>query len=344
MEYKKELHPLFETLSLILLMKNFTSVKVELINSLDEMEIDGESFYKKNLSYLEGYIKGFEEKYISGPEEDFFFGDDTEFFLIVVAIVVEYSQLEADIDTLTDKEILHMIERFFAEDVQPRPAGLDTMEERFALVKATDYSEEAKWKLFTLLNHPLDKFKALFELYRRNKQAFVYTMEKNRECLETLLSEVPPNVSPVMEHLMKELSLGGVTIYLTAAFPLLEWLTSNTAFQGILANQLYLYKKGMEHAREILPGMLKVLGDKSKFDILYALKERGKYNLEIAKELGLTPATVSHHMGILLSHYFVMVEKREGRVYYRLNQESIRELTGLLEGIFGVKEEENGSN
>ena len=80
--------------------------------------------------------------------------------------------------------------------------------------------------------------------------------------------------------------------------------------------------------------MLKLLGDKSKFEILCSLKERGKYNLEIAEELRLTPATASHHMGLLLSNQFVAVEKKDGKVYYRLNRETIEEMIRYLEGVF----------
>ena len=37
-------------------MKDFAVVKADLLKSLEKMEIDGENFYKKNLSYLEGYV------------------------------------------------------------------------------------------------------------------------------------------------------------------------------------------------------------------------------------------------------------------------------------------------
>lgn len=137
-----------------------------------------------------------------------------------------------------------------------------------------------------------------------------------------------------MEELITGLEMDQITVYLTAALPLMGWLTSKTAFQGILLDKLYLYKKNREDAREILPGMLKVLGDKSKFEILYSLKERGKYNLEIAEELRLTPATVSHHMGILLSNRFVTVEKQDGKVYYQFNREPFGEMIRFLEEIF----------
>lgn len=60
--------------------------------------------------------------------------------------------------------------------------------------------------------------------------------------------------------------------------------------------------------------ILKLLGDKSKFEILCLLKTHGRYNLEIAEELHLAPATASHHMSMLLSNHMVTVEKKDGRI------------------------------
>ncbi len=376
MEYKRELHPLLETLGLIYLVKNFSSVRAECVQSLKEMEIDGEAFYKKNLSYLEKYVNEFEKKYVPDPEEDFFFGNSLEFFITVSAILIEYPELETDIDTLTEDEVLGRIESFFAEEIsqaagradfmekretaagpdaveKPEAAArlnavekpevaaepdaadkLDTMERRFALIQSMDYPEETKWKLLTFMNHPLEKCRALVGILRKNRPAFEYTLERNRECLETLLSEAPRELSSVMKNLVEELAPGEITIYQTAVFPLMEWLNSKAAFQGIMTDKLYLYKKNLSDAREILPGMLKILGDKSKFEILCSLKERGKYNLEIAEELRFTPATASHHMGILLSNHFVTVEKKDGKVYYRLNSETIAEVIRYMEGVF----------
>ena len=100
LKYKKELHPLLETLGLIYLTKNFSAAREELIHSLEEMEIDGETFYKKNLSWLESYVREFQKKYIPDPEDDFFFGNSLEFFLTASAVLTEYPELETDISVL----------------------------------------------------------------------------------------------------------------------------------------------------------------------------------------------------------------------------------------------------
>jgi DNA-binding transcriptional ArsR family regulator len=81
---------------------------------------------------------------------------------------------------------------------------------------------------------------------------------------------------------------------------------------------------------EIIQG-LKALSDKSKFEILLSLKTSPKYNLEIAQQLGLTAATMSHHMNVLLTCGFVGINKQAGRVYYHIEEDSIRHFISSLE-------------
>ncbi len=148
------------------------------------------------------------------------------------------------------------------------------------------------------------------------------------------MSQAPSALSDVICRLVSEFHPESKRVYLTAVLPLMEWITPTIIFQGVLADKLDLYQKNLENAKEMLPPILKLLGDKSKFEILCLLKSHGKYNLEIAEELQLTPATASHHMSMLLSNHMVTVEKKDGRVYYQLNQETLREITKCFGEIF----------
>ena len=87
-----------------------------------------------------------------------------------------------------------------------------------------------------------------------------------------------------------------------------------------------------------LPPLLKILGDRSKFQILCVLRQGGKYNSELAEELGLTPATMSHHMSILLANQLVTVEKREAKLRYQLNREAVGKVATGLAWVFGLED------
>ena len=75
---------------------------------------------------------------------------------------------------------------------------------------------------------------------------------------------------------------------------------------------------------EIVP-VCKLLGDKSKMDILLFIKDKPAYGSEIAKHFSLTTATVSHHMNKLLQLRLVQADLRDGKVYYQASKEMLQE-------------------
>lgn len=78
---------------------------------------------------------------------------------------------------------------------------------------------------------------------------------------------------------------------------------------------------------------LKLLADKSKLEILSLLKKRRFYSGELANALKLSNATVSYHMNALLTAGLIDVDKDEKRLYYSLNQRSVREVLAGLEEL-----------
>lgn len=308
----KTLHPFLETLGLIYMTKNFEAVKTDLLNSLKEMNIDGAQFYKQYLSYLDNYVQVFEDTYALKQEETFFFGYNTEFFLTVLAMATELFESNAEPDQLTQSHIFSVMNSFLRQKNSEKASNSSDMENWFLLLQSSEYSEDTKWRLLELIHNPVRKFQELFHIYENNRTAFDVTFQKNKKQLEKLVSQAPSEPSDVICSLMSEFHPESKRFYLTAVLPLMEWITPTIIFQGVLTNKLDLYQKNLENAKEMLPPILKLLGDKSKFEILCLLKSHGRYNLEIAEELQLTPATASHHMSLLLSNHMVTVEKKMG--------------------------------
>ncbi len=330
----RTLHPFLETLGLIYMTKNFEAVKTDMLSSLEEMNIDGTQFYKQYLSYLDNYVQVFEDTYALKEEETFFFGYNTEFFLTVLAMATELFESDADPEQLTQPHIFSVMNSFLKEKNSEKASNSSDMENWFLLLQSSEYSEDTKWRLLELIHNPVEKFQELFHIYENNRTAFDTTFQKNKKQLEKLVSQAPSALSDVICRLVSEFHPESKRVYLTAVLPLMEWITPTIIFQGVLADKLDLYQKNLENAKEMLPPILKLLGDKSKFEILCLLKSHGKYNLEIAEELQLTPATASHHMSMLLSNHMVTVEKKDGRVYYQLNQETLREIMKCFGEIF----------
>lgn len=66
---------------------------------------------------------------------------------------------------------------------------------------------------------------------------------------------------------------------------------------------------------------LKLLSDKSKFQILSYIKDKTAYGNELANHLGLSTATVSHHMSLLQTNHLVRINQEGNRFYYSSNKE-----------------------
>lgn len=61
---------------------------------------------------------------------------------------------------------------------------------------------------------------------------------------------------------------------------------------------------------EHLLGCLKTLGDKSRLDMLKLLKEQERSGQELARELGISQGTVSHHLNVLVRDEFILPQPR----------------------------------
>lgn len=78
---------------------------------------------------------------------------------------------------------------------------------------------------------------------------------------------------------------------------------------------------------------LKIISDKSKFDILMYIKNKEEYGQELADKFNLSKPIISHHMNALLSTSFVKLRKDNNRLYYSMNKDNIKRFYKELEKI-----------
>lgn len=90
-------------------------------------------------------------------------------------------------------------------------------------------------------------------------------------------------------------------------------------------------KKGQEKS---IADILKILGDKTKQDILYALRHESLYGQALAEKLGLSTPTISYHMNLLLHHDFIHVSRESTRLYYSLNKEALAKSLEQIRAYF----------
>jgi DNA-binding transcriptional ArsR family regulator len=85
---------------------------------------------------------------------------------------------------------------------------------------------------------------------------------------------------------------------------------------------------------ERLAKIYNILSDETRLKLVRALVERPHYGQELAKLLGISNATVFHHLSMLEHQDLVYLERIEHRVYYILKTERLRQL--LTQGTLFV--------
>lgn len=80
----------------------------------------------------------------------------------------------------------------------------------------------------------------------------------------------------------------------------------------------------------------KVFSDGSKLEILRLLSQRHYINRELASALGLSAATISHHMSVLTELGLVRTTVSANRILYDLNRERLSEVSAGMAAYFAA--------
>lgn len=84
---------------------------------------------------------------------------------------------------------------------------------------------------------------------------------------------------------------------------------------------------------------IKLLGDKTRFDILCYLRDRRAYGQELSAKFGLSRNTIHHHMSKLLAARLVSCTVDGNRVYYTVDRESVSDLLNRQRALLLPQEE-----
>lgn len=98
---------------------------------------------------------------------------------------------------------------------------------------------------------------------------------------------------------------------------------------GIYFFPLKELKEKYSSHEEALVSDLKALGDSTRLNIMYSLAKEPMYTQQLAEKLYLTPATISHHIDILIKRELISITmdvEKSKRIYYEINGEKLRSL------------------
>ncbi|OPD23080.1 ArsR family transcriptional regulator [Clostridium botulinum] len=325
-EILDKLNPICEIFGLIYISHDYEKFIDALKKELNNNGVNGELFLKKNFKIIDKYIKTFDKyKVINENELMFFDEDDESIFMLIAFVLINNKELIYSLDNITDDQFKSIILDVYNEISEEERTidSISTLKNTIEFLKELDLKENTKWKLMIILNEPKKYYKSLIKIIEDNKIAYNQACKAIEKPLSKLISNyikyVNSDKCEVLNNIIKN-NDSNIIIIPTLIFGTSLFEFKNTYFMGLLYEIIckeYIYSMGNKGELVL---KLKALSDKSKLEIISLLKAGPKYSLEIAEALKLTPATVSYHMGSLLECSMVVVEKKQGKVYYHLNK------------------------
>lgn len=326
---KYELNPLIETFALLTIPQWGKTQKKEAIQALDDFGINGVAFYAAHYSLLERYFAAFASRRVESQGVEYIREMSDELALSLIAILCAHPEWFDDFDAVSEKQVRAAVDKGFK-------SLLEIDGDIFDALQTSGLSDKAKWQISALLQHPKQKIQLVVEAVEANLPAFEHARAK-----------LEPEIEPLLESLENQVESGNLpdlvkqAVRMNAKARIVPSLASGLGIigyedfcvVGLLVDKVLA---GQDESLTKMEAILaaKALGDANRIEILKALKDGELYNLEIARLLGLTPATTSHHMNALLSAGFVEGSLKDGKAYYHLCPDGIRRYRDWLESRF----------
>jgi len=233
-------------------------------------------------------------------------------------------------------------EEWQQEDDAP---AMETVQELTALLDRSDVSGEVRYQLLCLYLDPQGFLEALrrvagpmMEVLQRHFGLIRERYEQQRdsldeEALNMLLAEGGSGMKLSLDEEGLQICMG-IFRYNGISFHGYDQLNGSQITLVPVGMFLSRLIGGKNQKQELSPAEIqaacKALGDNSRYRILTLILERGRmYLQELAKELGLTPATVSHHIATLMEADLLQVEMGEQEkriIYYVADREHLAAL------------------
>lgn len=331
MNAAKALNPVFEIIGLLAL-RSFGQKSMEpSCRALRERGVDEETLWRLCEPVHSRYLAAF-AKAAPAPDaeccEMFFSEPDQDFLLLVQTVCAEHPEWFSGCAP-EEQAVRLAFGQTIAERAFDQAPDLARLVE---ILQDAGLSSGACWRFIRLLERPSEWIGRLAEAVRNSEQAYQKALEAVQRQLPGLLEEFACGEC-LSAGLSPEAPVQPVLVY-----PMVEIVSTGpsapSGYAGLYIRQAYRLLEQQKASEGELMAGLKALGDASKFQILTRLREGDKYNLELAQELGLSAATMSHHMSALLTCGLVRLTKREGRVYYSLERQAVRRMLTTLEQHF----------
>ena len=337
---KDELDAVYETSVLLYYGYDMDNFKATISAIANETGINEMEIYQRYYKVIDKYIKVFLKYRIPSDRDSFYFKDtSSDYYYSFINPFFIDRELINTIDGMNNDQMLELLllncemtqEMDLSEYKEMPFSTFIKSDNLMSFINKFELSDNEKWKLLLLLQNPQDYYKCFSDLIKMNIAAYEKAASAIKASIDKYMKRYNDSFANEDKELklLKEMKLGKSDF--DDVIPTLITGTSvlvlfKTCFYGLMAEDALTYYGYASSSKEYLLTCLKALSDASKLEILSMIKTSPKYATEIAAQLGLTPATVSYHMSALLAAKLVYIEKNNGKFYYYINDNTVKDI------------------
>lgn len=215
-------------------------------------------------------------------------------------------------------------------------AGITDMASLFQIIDHFSCSGQTKWLCARVWQQPEEYYRR----YRELIELVTPIVQRHSKAMEPLCQQATSFVTQTLEHdptfFQKNFGFPSTPLESLHVFPMAINFNGIGVFweESISRDHSYLMMGILrEPLKELvslycdnspyLTDRLKSIADLRRVEILKLLKNAPMYGQELADELSLSPATVSHHMNFLVSSGFVSVTRKGVKTSYSLHKQNL---------------------
>ncbi len=211
-------------------------------------------------------------------------------------------------------------------------------------LEETQLPKEDCWRILQFLINPLESLKGFYRLHK-NLVPILEKQEKMMKKAEKAGLWMVENLNRNINFLDISFSLKGKEIYKEVAqnnkvrvvsmlVPSQVLMSNNPPFIGVgylikITMKLLNFVRKMDHRKQA--EVFKVLGDRTRYELLVLLTQGVNSTKELAKALAITSASVTYHLQYLIEADLIHINWRKIPVDQRINQEKVLEVLVQLQ-------------
>lgn len=268
---------------------------------------------------------------------------------IALSLVREYGQKlsssikDDEIDSIISKFIPHIAGEFPAS-ITEEDIIINNVEDVFNLIDKLSFDDADKMKILDLYRNRYEVIRKLVELLNLCvpicQKYFPIIREEFEKTVKLLNSadNVEDSINSMvgLKMNMPQKRYIYISIVCFSYVSMVTFDEELTMFIGIYIFDLANLRAKNKFNDAQIATDLKAIGDPTRLKIIHLLSKDKMYNQELAEKLKLTPATISHHINVLLSSNFISITvdtEKATKIYYVLNAEKFNSVSKIIKAL-----------